>query len=46
VPGELRSSVRRDVWVRRERVLSALAQADAALRDQLADALPDTVDEQ
>ena len=35
----------RDVWVPRERVLSALAQADAALRDDLADALPDTVDD-
>jgi antitoxin (DNA-binding transcriptional repressor) of toxin-antitoxin stability system len=28
-----------------ERVLSALAQGDAALRDELAEALPDTVDE-
>jgi prevent-host-death family protein len=36
----------RDVWVPRERVLSAFVQADAALSDQLADALPDTVDEQ
>ena len=35
----------RDIWVPRERVLSALAQADAALRDELAEALPDTVDE-
>jgi prevent-host-death family protein len=35
----------RDVWVPRARVLSALAQADAALRADLADALPDTVDE-
>ena len=35
----------RDIWVPRERVLVALAQADAALRDELAEALPDTVDE-
>jgi prevent-host-death family protein len=35
----------RDVWVPRERVLGGLVQADAGLRDQLADALPDTVDE-
>jgi antitoxin (DNA-binding transcriptional repressor) of toxin-antitoxin stability system len=33
----------RDVWVPRDRVLAALTQADAALRDELADALPDTV---
>lgn len=35
----------RDVWVPRERVLAALEQADAALRDELAEALPDTLDE-
>jgi prevent-host-death family protein len=35
----------RDVWVPRERVLSALTQADPALRDELAEALADTVDE-
>ena len=35
----------RDVWVPRERVLAALQQADAALRDDLAEALPDTVDD-
>ena len=35
----------RDVWVPRERVLSALVQADAGLRDELDGALPDTVDE-
>jgi prevent-host-death family protein len=35
----------RDVWVPRERVVGGLVQADAALRDQLAEALPDTVDE-
>lgn len=42
---ELRPLPARDVWVPRERVLSALTQADAALRDELADALPDTVDQ-
>jgi prevent-host-death family protein len=35
----------RDAWVPRPRVIAALVQADAALRDELADALPDTVDE-
>ena len=35
----------RDTWVPRERVLSALSRADAALRGELADALPDTIDE-
>ena len=35
----------RDVWVPRERVVSALVQADVALRDELAEVLPDTVDE-
>jgi prevent-host-death family protein len=35
----------RDVWVRRTRVLSALVQADAALRYDLGEALPTTVDE-
>lgn len=35
----------RDVWVPRERVLAGLTQADAALREELAEALPDTVDE-
>jgi prevent-host-death family protein len=35
----------RDVWVPRHRVVDAIAQADAALRDDLADSLPDTVDE-
>jgi prevent-host-death family protein len=35
----------RDVWVPRQRVVGALVQTDAALRDELADALPDTVDE-
>lgn len=35
----------RDVWVPRERVLAALTQADATLRDDLAEALPDTIGE-
>jgi prevent-host-death family protein len=35
----------RDLWVPRQRVLAALTQADAELRDQLAEALADTVDE-
>jgi prevent-host-death family protein len=35
----------RRVWVPRERAVAALSQADAALRDELIDALPSTVDE-
>jgi prevent-host-death family protein len=35
----------RDVWVPRERVVAALVQADPALRGELADALPDTIDQ-
>ncbi|HET8976828.1 MAG TPA: type II toxin-antitoxin system prevent-host-death family antitoxin [Solirubrobacteraceae bacterium] len=35
----------RDIWVPRRRTLDALVQADPALRDQLAEALPDTVDQ-
>ncbi|MDR0360645.1 MAG: type II toxin-antitoxin system prevent-host-death family antitoxin [bacterium] len=35
----------RSTWVPRERYLSALVQADADLRRDLAEALPDTVDE-
>jgi prevent-host-death family protein len=35
----------RDVWVPRERVLSALTQADAALTAELAEALPDTIED-
>ena len=35
----------RDVWVPRARVIDALAQADPALRDELADAIGQTVDE-
>jgi prevent-host-death family protein len=35
----------REVWVPRERMIDALAQADPALRDELADAIGQTVDE-
>lgn len=35
----------RAVWVPRQRVVDALVQSDPALRRELADALPDTVDE-
>jgi prevent-host-death family protein len=35
----------RDVWAPRQRVVDALVQADSGLRDELAEALPDTVDE-
>jgi prevent-host-death family protein len=35
----------RDVWVPRQRVIDALVQADAALENELAEALPDTIDE-
>jgi len=42
---ELAPLAARDVWVPRERARVALTPADTALRDQLADALPDTVDE-
>jgi prevent-host-death family protein len=35
----------RSVWVSRERVVGALAQADAELAGELADALPDTIDD-
>lgn len=35
----------RDVWVPRERVVAGLRQADAALRGELAEALPARVDE-
>ena len=42
---ELTPLASRETWVPRERVLSALTQADAALRDELADALAGTVDE-
>jgi antitoxin (DNA-binding transcriptional repressor) of toxin-antitoxin stability system len=36
---------RRSTWVPRERALVSLVQADHELADELADALPDTVDE-
>ena len=42
---ELRPLPARDVWVPRERVLDGLVQADVRLRDDLGEALPDTVDE-
>ena len=35
----------RRTWVPRDRVVQALTQADAGLRDELAEALPDTIDE-
>jgi prevent-host-death family protein len=35
----------RATWVPRQRMLDALVQADAGLRTDLADALPDTIDE-
>jgi prevent-host-death family protein len=35
----------RATWVPRQRVLQGLTQADAALREDLAAALPDTIDE-
>jgi prevent-host-death family protein len=35
----------RDVWVPRRRAFEALVQTDAAFRGELAEALPDTVDE-
>ena len=35
----------RQAWVPRQRVLDALTQADAELRTDLAEALPDRVDE-
>lgn len=33
------------IWVPRERAAQSLVQADAALRDELADALPDTIED-
>jgi prevent-host-death family protein len=42
---ELAPLPRRDVWVPRQRVLDGLVQADAGLREDLGEALPDTVDE-
>jgi prevent-host-death family protein len=34
----------RDAWVPRARAAADLVQADAGLRDELAEALPDTID--
>jgi prevent-host-death family protein len=42
---ELTPLAARSAWVPRERVLAALTQADPGLRDDLDEALPDTVDE-
>jgi prevent-host-death family protein len=42
---ELRPLARRNGWVPRQRVESALVQADAGLRDELAETLPDTIEE-
>jgi prevent-host-death family protein len=36
---------RRAAWLPRERALASLIQADAGLRQDLSEALPDTVDE-
>jgi prevent-host-death family protein len=35
----------RATWVPRQRVIDSLVQADSALKRELAEALPDTVDE-
>jgi prevent-host-death family protein len=35
----------RDIWVPHDRIISALVQADPSLSDELAEALPDTIDE-
>jgi prevent-host-death family protein len=42
---ELAPLPRRDMWVPRHRALDALVQADSALRDELANALPGAIDE-
>jgi prevent-host-death family protein len=42
---ELAPLPRRDTWVPRGRVLDVLVQADAGLRDELAEALPGAIDE-
>jgi prevent-host-death family protein len=42
---ELRPLPARETWVPRERVVAALVQSDAALSDELAAALGDTVDQ-
>jgi prevent-host-death family protein len=36
----------RDVWVPRQRAVDALVQADAGLREDLAESVPDTVEEE
>ena len=42
---ELTPLPRRETWLPRRRVLDGLVQADPALRDELAEALPGTIDE-
>jgi prevent-host-death family protein len=42
---ELVPLARRATWVPRERALAVLTQADVGLRQELAEALPDTIDE-
>ncbi len=42
---ELVPLARRASWIPRERALASLVQADSGLRHDLAQALPDTVDE-
>jgi len=42
---ELSPLPRRSTWVPRQRVIEGLVQADSALREELATALADTVDE-
>ena len=42
---ELAPLAARSAWVPRRRVIDALVQTDSALRDELAHALPDAVDE-
>jgi prevent-host-death family protein len=42
---ELVPLARRATWLPRDRALAGLVQADAGLRRDLAEALPDTVDE-
>jgi len=36
---------RRAAWVPRERLMASIVQADSALRGDLAEAFPDTIDE-
>lgn len=42
---ELAPLPQRMTWVPRQRVLDGFVQTDSALRDELAAALPDTIDE-